>query len=192
LKYLKPKKIVLIGASTGGPGQIHKIIQSLPKLQNTSIIIAQHMSDGFLKSFVESLNQASLNSIELVKDDKNFQNQTIYVCENSTSLIENKNNLVFFQKERAKNSFNPDINLIFNSCSFLCSEMRILTIILTGIGDDGVQACVNLNKNGARCMTESSQSAIIDGMPSRARELVSNIEVLDIKDIIKEISEFCE
>jgi len=192
LKHLKLRKIILIGASTGGPGQIHKIIKSLPPLKSTSIIIAQHMSNGFLESFVTRLEQPSLNTVKLAKDSDSFKNQTIYVCENSISLIKNKNNFIFFENEKSKNSFNPDINLIFNSFTSLCNDIKVLSVILTGIGDDGVEACINLSKNGARCITETSSSAIIDGMPSRARELVPNIEVYDMQNIVKVINEFCE
>ena len=192
MKHLKPKKVVLIGASTGGPGQIHKIIKALPVLKSTTIIVAQHMSDGFLESFMDRLKQYSSNNIELTKNNKVLHSNTIYVCEKNISLVKDKNNLVFIENEKMKNSFNPDINLIFNSFTSLSHEIKILSVILTGIGDDGVQACSNLSKNGARCITETSQSAIIDGMPNRARELVSNIEVYDMQEIVKVISGFCE
>ena len=189
---LKLKKIVLIGASTGGPGQIHKIIQSLPVLQNTSIIIAQHMSNEFLESFVRRLEQASVNNVELVKDSESLNNNTIYVCEKRISLLQDNNNLIFHANNFFKNSFNPDINIIFNSLIPLTGDIKILCAILTGIGDDGVESCIKLSENGARCITETSTSAIIDGMPNRARELVPNIEVYDMEKIIKVISEFCE
>lgn len=192
MKHLKLKKVVLIGASTGGPGQINKIIKSLPALRSTSIVIAQHMSDGFLESFMDRLKQLSSSNIELTKNNKILNVNTIYVCENSTSLIKNQNDLIFIENKKIKNSFNPDINLIFNSFITLCDEVKVLSVILTGIGDDGVQACVNLSNNSARCITETSSSAIIDGMPNRARELVPNIEVYDMQKIIKVISEFCE
>jgi len=67
-----------------------------------------------------------------------------------------------------------------------------LSVILTGICDDGIQACVKLSENGVRCITETSQSAIIDGMPSRTRELVANIKAYDIDEITKIICGFCE
>ena len=192
MKHLKPKKIILIGASTGGPGEINKIIKSLPSLESTSIVIAQHMSDGFLESFMDRLKQLSPNNVELTKNSKVLNRSTIYVCENSISLIKDKNDLIFFENKRTQNCFNPDINLIFNSFTSLCKEIEILSVILTGIGDDGVEACINLSNNTARCITQTHESAIIDGMPNRARELVPNIEAYDMNEIIQIISEFCE
>ena len=192
LKPLKLKKIVLIGASTGGPGQIKKIISALPMLKDTSIIIAQHMADGFLQSFVTTLNDDKKNTIEITKDKKQFSNNTIYVCEKSISVRKVKDSLIFIENEYNKSSFNPDINLVFSSFVPLVQDLEILCVILTGIGDDGVDACRDLSNEGVRCLTETNNSAIIDGMPSRAREFVPSITELDIDDIVKSICEFCK
>jgi len=86
MQHLELKKIVLIGASTGGPGQIKKIIQALPSLNNCSIIIAQHMADGFLESFISNLNKDTINSIKMADSDKMLLKNTIYVCEKSMAI----------------------------------------------------------------------------------------------------------
>ena len=188
MKHLEPKKIVLIGASTGGPGQIQKIINSLPVLQNTTIVIAQHMVDGFMDSFANRFQNISHNSISVVKDNQTFESSNIYICEGETKLTNNN----FSKKKSSSDSYNPNINILFNSFIPLAKDRQILCVILTGIGDDGVEACKNLSLNGARCITESETSAIVDGMPSRARVLVPNIEVDDVETIVKKINEFCE
>lgn len=191
MQLLEPKKIVLIGASTGGPGQITKIIAALPALQTTSIIIAQHMADGFIESFAHTLATHSINSIEVAQDKKALKNKTIYLCQKSLIVKKIDRELYFFSQV-ARKSFNPDINLIFDSFTPLTKELEILTVILTGIGNDGVEACKSLSLHGSQCITETSQSAIIDGMPGRAREMVKEIRAYDIDEIIKIICEFCE
>ncbi|MDQ1298690.1 MAG: two-component system, chemotaxis family, protein-glutamate methylesterase/glutaminase [Campylobacterota bacterium] len=65
-------------------------------------------------------------------------------------------------------------------------------VILTGIGEDGVDGCNNLSLNGAKCITENEHSAIVDGMPLRARTVIANIKATDMRHIIQEIKEFCE
>lgn len=192
LKHSVPNKIVMIGASTGGPGHIQKIINSLPKLHNTTIVIAQHMIDVFMDSFANRLQVNSINPISIVKDKQDFNSSNIYICEGESRLDVNSHQLTFTQKASQKNSYNPNIDILFNSFIPLCKDLDILCVILTGIGDDGVEACKSLKLKGARCITESSDSAIVDGMPNRARALVPDIEVHDIKDIVEIISEFCE
>ncbi|MCF6174016.1 MAG: chemotaxis protein CheB, partial [Campylobacteraceae bacterium] len=50
---MEVKKLILIGASTGGPGQIQKIIKFIKKDFNATIVIVQHMKSGYLQSFVK-------------------------------------------------------------------------------------------------------------------------------------------
>jgi two-component system, chemotaxis family, protein-glutamate methylesterase/glutaminase len=192
LKHSVPNKIVLIGASTGGPGQIQKIVKSLPKLQNTTIIIAQHMVDGFIDSFAKRLQNNHHNPIGIVQNGQLVQNSNIYVVDGETKIDCINNELLFNKKPTSQNSYNPNINILFNSFLPLSEDTKILSIILTGIGEDGVDACKNLSKSGVRCVTESKESAIIDGMPYRAREEVPNIEICHMDEIVRIIKEFCE
>jgi len=173
-------KIALIAASTGGPKKISKIISSLGVLKESSVIIAQHMAKDFLESFSKELNKISKNNVLIAQNNMKIQKGNIYICEEKTYQ---KNGV--FIKEKS-NHFNPDINTLFNS--FIGVNSEILGVILTGIGDDGVDGCVSLSQNGAICITETKKSAIIDGMPFRARE--RNIPAFDFDEIVTKIVEF--
>lgn len=192
MKHSVLKKIVLIGSSTGGPGQISKIIKSLPLLHNTSVIIAQHMVDGFLESFAQNLQRSAHNSVTIVNKKICLKAGEIYVCEGETEVELENDTFVFMYSKYVKHGYNPNINTLFNSFSSLVHKIEILAVILTGIGDDGVEACANLSKNSVRCITETSESAIVDGMPGRARAMIPDIEAHDIKTIVNIISGFCE
>ena len=186
-----PRKIVLIGASTGGPGQIEKIISSLEPLQDTTLIIAQHMVKGFLPSFVKRLQEHSKNNIEFVEDSMALLPANIYICSGHTEVVKVSSSLKFNRTPSLENSYNPDISMVFNSFIPLAGDFTMLCTVLTGIGEDGVNECRELSIKGVRCITESSQSAIVDGMPHRARKVVPNIEVLEMDEIITNIKEFC-
>jgi two-component system chemotaxis response regulator CheB len=187
-----PKKLVLIGASTGGPSQIEKIIKSLPKLEDTSFVIAQHMVDGFIPSFALRLQDKHINKIGVVENNDILQKAHIYLCTGLTYVEKQSHELIFKNKACEHNAYNPDIDTLFSSFVSLSKEVQIMCVILTGIGEDGVSASKELSLNGARCITENESSAIVDGMPARARAVVPNIEVCSMDEIIKTIDEFCE
>jgi two-component system chemotaxis response regulator CheB len=191
LKHSVPKKLVLIGASTGGPGQIEKIVEALPQLFNTSIIIAQHMAVGFMGSFAKRLQEHSQSPLSLAENNAPMQSGNIYICAAKTTLANNNSEFSFSQEPLPKHSFNPDINLLFNSIVPFAQNFEILSVILTGIGSDGGEGCRALGDKGCQCLTETEQSAIVDGMPSRARVEVANIKVQNINEIINTIKEFC-
>lgn len=188
---LKLKKIVLIGASTGGPGQIEKIISSLGPMQETSLIIGQHMASGFADGFAKRLHNYSKNNVYFVEHGMELLASNIYICSGCTRIDKESSSLKFNLVQALNTSYNPDIDMIFNSFLPFASKYTTLCAILTGIGNDGVEGCKNLSLNGARCITENAESAIVDGMPNRARQVVPNIEALDMKDIINNIKEFC-
>ncbi len=191
MKPQTPRKIVLIGASTGGPGQIEKIISSLPVLSDTAVIIAQHMSMDFIPSFTKRLKELSTNTIEMVKDNASVEPGNIYLCHGITSVKKDGYGLKFNVESSKQYKYNPDINTVFNSFVPFAQELEILGVILTGIGDDGVDGCKQLSLKGVRTITQDEKSAIVDGMPSRAIKEVQDIEISDIAGIKEIIRNFC-
>ncbi|MCK9455463.1 MAG: chemotaxis protein CheB [Sulfurimonas sp.] len=185
------QKIVLIGASTGGPGQIERIIQSLPILNNTAIIIAQHMSIDFIPSFTKRLQTLSLNSVNMVDNSTLIQSTNIYICHGITSVRKESDGFRFNVESSKQYKYNPDINTVFNSFVPFIEDVEILAVILTGIGDDGINGCAELALRGVRTITQDEKSSIVDGMPSRARSCVNNIEISDIAEIKEKIRNFC-
>lgn len=184
-------RVVLVGASTGGPGQIESILKALPSLGHTTIIIAQHMASDFLGSFAKRLSQQSANSVHVIENKMALEAGCIYVAQGVATLLEERDALVFYISPPKENRFNPDINSIFSAFSPYTKRFKMLGVILTGIGDDGVQGCKELALYGARTLTQTAQSAIVDGMPARARQEVAGIEVLNTDEIKDKIKEFC-
>ena len=184
------KRVVLIGASTGGPKQIERILSELKVLGETSIVIAQHMAYGFVDSFAKSLQDKSKNKVIVIQNNTLLESSKVYLCTGMTEVSNNHGSMKFFTKDSTTHNFNPDINTIFNSFIPFTQNLKILSVILTGIGDDGVDATKELSIRGVRCITENASSAIVDGMPSRARLLVPNIEIFSFEEIIDEINRF--
>ena len=187
-----PQKIVLIGASTGGPGEIQKLISALPILNHTAIIIAQHISLEFIPSFVERLQSLSKNRVCMAHDAQRLDSACVYVCYGNASVDFYNERYVFKVEPSKANRYNPDINAIFGSFANYANTSEILGVILTGIGDDGVEGCKKLSLGGAKVLTQDSKTAIVDGMPSRAREEINAIEVGDREFIIMKVVEFCK
>jgi two-component system chemotaxis response regulator CheB len=186
------KKVVLIGASTGGPILIQKIVASLGTLDGVSVVIAQHMAEDFIPSFAKNLKHQSKNEIKIIKDNMEFESNTIYLAQGYSKAIYGAWNLKFKHSKVLEGEFNPHINTIFSSFVDFIDNIEILCVVLTGIGDDGVDGCALLAKKGAMCITQDSKSAVVDGMSARARERVEGIKALSFENIKEEIKSFCD
>lgn len=191
LNSLELKKIVLLGASTGGPGQVQKILSRLDPLYETTLIIAQHMANDFIQSYAKRLNETCKNDVYIAQDKTPLLTGSIYIMHADFEVTHNGTTLYFIKKEIQTPHYNPNIDLLFSSFADYTQRYKIFCTILTGIGSDGVKGCDILSQRGARAITESAQSAIVDGMPSRARESIKNIEIDDIDMIAQKIKEFC-
>ncbi len=184
------QNIILIGSSTGGPGHLQKIVSSLPSTFNATIVIAQHMGAEYLKSFAASLNEISKLTVTLVEDTSYLKNKTIYVCEKNCKFRMIDETITLCAQEDEYSQYNPDISELFSSGVVLCGRYKIMAIILTGIGDDGSSGMLDLSKCASSLIAESQESAIVYGMPMRAKEVVENINVLSLDEIIVAIKEF--
>lgn len=190
MKSSERKKLILIGASTGGPAHIEKIVAALPLQLNAAIIIAQHMGYEFIPSFVKRLNERSPHSIRCAVDNENVEIGEIFIISKTTQLYLVSNELKFSIVPEPKTHYNPNIDSLFLSASRYLQQYNILSVLLTGIGDDGANGCVEIETAGGQCVVESEKSAIVYGMPARAKERGKNILEKDLDEIIKIISQF--
>jgi two-component system, chemotaxis family, protein-glutamate methylesterase/glutaminase len=190
LKPLEPEKLVLIGASTGGPAHIEKILRALTADTLATFIVAQHMGAAYLPSFTKQLNEKCDISVALLQAGSTLERGVAYIATGKPQIVEKNGSLMVSDIVEVHANYNPDINHLFEIFSPYCSHRRILGIILTGIGDDGARGCAQLASQGARCIAESAESAIVYGMPMRAKEQVVGIEVHPLHRIIEIVREF--
>lgn len=190
MKHSEPKTLILIGASTGGPGHIQKIVQVLPKDFAATIIIAQHIGDEYIPTFVSQLQRRSALKVVAVSDQLAVLSGHIYVCSHMTQLVVNSKQLKFSQTKQENARYNPDIDHLFVSAATLTAAYMVVGIILTGVGDDGARGCKVLSDSGGTCIAESKTSAVVYGMPLQAKLQSKNISVNTLEEIIQNIKSF--
>lgn len=186
------EKLILIGASTGGPGHLKKILASIGGDFKTPIVIAQHMNPAFIKSFVKQFDSELPQKVSIIDDVHNIEKGHIYICSKHCQFQDDRYDLNLKCVDCVESYYNPSVDCIFQSAVKLVDKYDILAILLTGIGQDGANAMSELQNHGATCIAESEKSAIVFGMPKRAAELNSKVQVLDLDEIILFIKKFGE
>ena len=185
------KKIILIGSSTGGPGHLENIIKRLPKPFHSKIIIAQHMERSLISSFAGRLNSISAHSVQATGDSITpVEAGEIYLCSQSCRLIDHNGTLSLESVIPDMPTYNPLIDLLFQSGVPFSQKVQILPILLTGIGEDGARGLLALKEEGIDTIAESEASAIVYGMPRTAREMGAASRILTLDKIIEAIIEF--
>ena len=184
------KKIVIIGASTGGPSHIQSIISDFDVFNNAVVLIAQHIGAEYIPSFVSQLQNKSQMQVHPVSKDTSLKEGNMYVLSGLCQLVQTRNDTLMIKHVHSSSTYNPDINYIFHSVASLCHQYKVLSLLLTGIGDDGAKGSKEIYVKGGACIAESEKSAVIYGMPRRAKELNPKIEVMHLHDMSKKIKDF--
>lgn len=128
----EPRKLVIIGASTGGPQSLYQIMSRLNLLQDTSIIIVQHMPPGFTKSLAERLDSVSKFLVKEVEEGETLKSGVAYVAPGGYHLLVNGNSLSL-SKDPPVLGVRPSVDVTMLS-AVRNFKKNIIGVILTGDG----------------------------------------------------------
>ena len=173
------KKVILLAASTGGPSQIKEMLTSIKTL-SCSIIVVQHMQEEILPFFIKDLKESLNFKVHSTPVDFLFEEPSIIVCSASSVLIKRVNHYNIVADSLGQ-VYTPDINKLFNSFVPYFDDFDLKIIIMTGIGDDGVNGASALKKLGAKVIAEDEKSCPVYGMPRVAveRNIVDEIKTIE-------------
>ncbi len=183
-------KLILIGASTGGPGHLDRIFRALPKGFSVPVVVAQHINEQFLPTLCESLSQASGFKVQMAREREALSAQG-YMTHRDVNRFCRVCHRVALDRSIPCGDHAPSVDELFLSAVPLIKEgVKVLAIVLTGIGHDGAEGVYALREAGARTIAESEESAIVYGMPRAALERGGIDQVAAIDEIVKQIEEF--
>jgi two-component system, chemotaxis family, protein-glutamate methylesterase/glutaminase len=182
--------LILIGASTGGPGRIFSILSALDGGFEGTIVVAQHMNASFIPSFIHQMQSVSPLPILPITDPLVLEKSHVYICSLTSRVFLRHSQVWIEPMEEGDYPYNPQVDKLFSSAAHLPAGLKRLGVILTGIGDDGAQGSLELYESGGACLFESEESAIVYGMPRRAKEVVCEGSVGSIDEIIEVIKEY--
>ncbi len=163
-------KLIAFGASTGGPPAIQKILNLLPKNLPVPILIVQHITKGFLKGFVEWLNDTTHHNVHIATNYENPKQGNVYVAPNGFQMGVKMGGKLVLRKDEPENNLCPSVSYLFSSVAEIFRENAI-GVLLTGMGKDGAYELKMMKDQGAITIAQSKESSVINGMPGTAVKL---------------------
>lgn len=182
--------MIIIGASTGGPGHLRQIFDQLVDVALPPVVIAQHMDPKIIPSLASHLSSSSQRSVHIVSKQTNISTSGLYVCQHTARLLFTDDILGLEVDTCSRFPYNPSIDTLLDSAASLTDRLSIMAILLTGMGDDGALGLLRLYQAGGLCIAESDESATIYGMPKKALEYNPEVSVLPLDQIIKKMREY--
>ena len=180
-------RVISIGSSTGGPAALNVLLSGLPANIPAAILIAQHISEGFVDGLAGFLRLNCPLNIELAKENSAIEpGKVIIAPDNCHMKVGYNQRIQIVPKDEHEFFFVPSIDLMMTSIAEVFKQ-RAVGIILTGMGNDGAKGMNFIKQSGGVTIAQDEQTSAIFGMNKCAIDAGCVDRILPIEAISSEI-----
>jgi two-component system chemotaxis response regulator CheB len=189
LPRLSPK-VLLIGASTGGPQALTRVVAEIAKIADrVPVLITQHMPPTFTTILAEHLARVSGRVVREAVDGEPVVPGRIYLAPGGIHMLVKKRdgNVFIALEDSAPVHFcKPAVDPLFSSAAGIWGN-GVLGVILTGMGSDGTDGGAEIVAAGGAIIAQDEETSVVWGMPGSAAEAGLCSAILPIEDIAPKI-----
>jgi two-component system chemotaxis response regulator CheB len=163
------RKLVAIGASTGGTEALREILEAMPA-GAPGIVIVQHMPEVFTAAFAQRLNQTCRIAVKEAADgDRVIDGRALIAPGNRHMLIRRDGAEYRIQLNDGPlvSRHRPSVDVLFRSVA-QSAGANAIGVILTGMGNDGATGLFEMRTAGAVTFAQDEASCAVFGMPREA------------------------
>lgn len=175
-------RIVVIGASTGGPQALQAILSRLPAHFPLPALCVQHVSLGFLPGLVSWLGAHCRGKVGIARAGEIPHPGHVYFPAENTHLVLDRQGRMQESGEPPLDGHRPSVTVAFRSAAEYYGDAAI-GVLLTGMGRDGGEGMEALARAGALTIAQDEASSVVYGMPRDAVERGAARAVLHLDDI---------
>ncbi len=177
-----PTRVVTIGASTGGPQALHKILSQLPANFPVPVICAQHISVGFLQGLVDWLQSECKLNVKVAEVGESPVPGTVYFAPEKSHLELDTTGKFSCASSVPVDGHCPSVTVLFKSALKFYGRTTA-GILLTGMGKDGAAGMQAIAQAGGMTVAQDEKTSVVFGMPKEAIALKAAGQVLPIHEI---------
>lgn len=184
-------RLVTIACSTGGPKALQQIVPLLPSNLDCSVLIVQHMPEGFTFSLAHRLNELSKVEVKEAEHGDVLKNGVVYIAQGGRQMRvihENGVDKLSITREAARNGLKPCADIMFESLVDTDFD-DIICVILTGMGGDGTNGIKSLDKNkNLYVIAQNEETCTVYGMPKVITEAGLVNEIVPLNKVTEAIT----
>jgi two-component system, chemotaxis family, protein-glutamate methylesterase/glutaminase len=187
-----PPRVVVVGASTGGPQALQILMRGLdPVLRRLPVLVTQHMPATFTTIFAEHLARATARPAHEGLHGETLAAGTLYVAPGGRHMqIERKAEQVkvVIDDGPPVNFCRPSVDPLFSSAASIFGAGTV-AVILTGMGADGAVGAARIAAAGGTVIAQDEATSVVWGMPGAAAEAGVCSAVLPLESIAAKVVE---
>ena len=158
---------VVIGSSTGGPNALADLVPQMPADIGVPLLLVQHMPETFTRLLAHRLDDTSAITVVEAEPGLAVERGVLYIARGGVHrVVERKAGgvVIAFDDGPAENSCRPAVDVLFRSAARVWGP-AVLGVVLTGMGQDGLDGSRHIDAAGGRIITQDEASSVVWGMP---------------------------
>jgi two-component system chemotaxis response regulator CheB len=162
-----PAQVLAIGASTGGPNALAEVFRRLPAAFPVPIVIVQHMPRMFTRLLAERLSAEFPIQVQEGSSGSVLQPGRAWIAPGDYHMLVVRDGLqarLLLHQDPPENSCRPAVDVLFRSVAKTFGP-NALTVILTGMGQDGLRGCQAVREAGGQVLAQDEATSVVWGMP---------------------------
>ena len=189
----EPTKIIAIGISTGGPNAMQYVLSQLPSDFPGSVVVVQHMPEGFTDMFARRLDEICAVSVKEAQSGDLLLAGRVLICPGSRHIKVKRlplGDVGVLGDEPRMNGHRPSADILFKS---LAEEFgpKGVAVLMTGMGDDGALGMGKVKAAGGMTIAQNEESCVVFGMPKAAIERGFAIRVVALDAMAHTLQALC-
>ncbi len=184
-------RVVAIGASTGGPQAIARILSGLKADFPWPILCVQHMTKGFLETMIGWMNTQTALKVVVAEPGTRPTAGHVYFAPEDRHLEIRADRTLGLVDGPAVDGHRPSATVLFDSVARVHGRASI-GVILTGMGGDGARGLLAMAAAGASTMAQAQKGSVVFGMAQKALELGATKQALSLDEITQRLRQFSE
>jgi two-component system, chemotaxis family, response regulator WspF len=174
--------LIAIGASTGGPDAILRVLERLPHLLTVPILLCQHIASEYARGMAEWLTDRTGHRVRLAVSGDRPQAGDILLADGDYHLILSDTGTLQYSASPTDCPYRPSVDVLFESLAKRHRGTGI-AVLLTGMGRDGARGMLTLREAGWLTIAQDSSTSVVYGMPGAAAELKAARHILPLERI---------
>ena len=165
------RRVIVIGSSTGGPPALTEVVGHLRPQPDVGVLIVQHMPAGFTAALSRRLDALSPQPVREATEGDTVAAGMVLVAPGDYHMVVGSDHRIRLTKDAAIHGVRPAVDVTLASVAETYGRNATVGI-LTGMGHDGADGCVAIDRAGGRVVVQDEETCVVYGMPRSAKELV--------------------
>jgi len=163
--------LLVIGASTGGPQAVTRILKALPADFPIPVGVVLHLPAGFTSSFAQRLSGECALPVTEGREGARLSRGHVAIAPGGLHMKLERDSRDFWLKvsREPASLHRPSVDQLFGSAAE-AAPGRVLAVVLTGMGDDGLLGSRALHQGGSHVLVQNESSCVVYGMPRAVKE----------------------